>query len=224
MSMELVTEKQDMIRVCRKLASHGFVAATDGNVSMRLPDGTVLVTPSGISKAEVDEDELIVVGLDARVVAGIGRPSTEFGMHSLIYQKRPDVKGIVHAHPVHATAFAAARIALDKPVFPEVVVALGKIPLADYSTPSTSEVSESIEPLIVDYDAILLANHGVVTCGATLDEAYDKMEKVEHTATVNLLAMQIGGVKELTREEVERLASVSERSYGKRVDPAKLYG
>ncbi|MCL5267049.1 MAG: class II aldolase/adducin family protein [Bacteroidetes bacterium] len=222
--MELLAHKQNLIKVCRKLAEHGFVAATDGNVSIRLDDGTILVTPSGRSKADVDEDELIVVGLDGRVVAGIGRSSTEFGMHSLIYQKRPDIRGIVHAHPVHATAFAAARIALDKPIFPEVIVALGKIPLASYSTPSTAEVSEAIEPLVEEFDAILLANHGVVTCGSTLDEAYDKMEKVEHTAAINFIVMQMGGAKELTKEEVQRLASISERSYGKKVDLKKIYG
>ena len=221
--MELTAQKQNLVKACRKLADRGFVAATDGNVSLRLDDGTILITPSGRSKAEVDEDELIVVGLDGRVVGGIGRPSTEFGMHTLIYRKRPDVRAIVHAHPVHATAFAAARIALDKLIFPEVIVTLGRIPLADYSTPSTAEVAAAIEPLVVDFDAILLANHGVVTCGPDLDDAYNKMEKVEHTAAVNFIAMQLGGAKELTVDEVQRLASVSERSYGKKVDLNKIY-
>lgn len=222
--MDIETQKKNLITVCRKIAEHGFVAATDGNVSMRLEDGTVLVTPSGRSKAEVEEEELIVVGLDGRVVEGIGRVSTEFGMHTFIYQKRPDVRGIVHAHPVHATAFAAARIPLDKPIFPEVIVALGRIPLADYSTPSTSAVSRAIEPLIRDFDAILLANHGVVTCGETLDEAYYKMEKVEHTAVISFILRQLGGAKELTREEVEELAAISEKSYGKKVDLKKILG
>lgn len=222
--MDIEAQKQNLITVCRKLAEHGFVAATDGNVSIRLEDGTVLVTPSGRSKAEVEEEELIVVGLDGRVVEGIGRASTEFGMHALIYRKRPDIKGIVHAHPVHATAFAAARIPLDRPIFPEVIVTLGKIPLADYSTPSTAAVSKAIEPLVGDFDAILLANHGVVTCGATLDDAYYKMEKVEHTAAINLIVRQLGGAKELTRKEVEELASISEKSYGKKVDLKNIFG
>ncbi len=204
--MELTAQKQNLVKACRKLAERGFVAATDGNVSLRLDDGTILVTPSGRSKADIDEDELIVVGLDGRVVGGIGRPSTEFGMHTLIYRKRPDV-----------------RVALDKLIFPEVIVTLGRIPLADYSTPSTAEVAAAIEPLVVDFDAILLANHGVVTCGPDLDDAYNKMEKVEHTAAVNFIAMQLGGAKELTVDEVQRLASVSERSYGKKVDLNKIY-
>lgn len=221
---EIEILKKTLLKTCRRLADHGFVAATDGNVSARLADGTILVTPSVRNKADVETEELIVVGMDGRVIEGIGRPSTEFAMHSFIYGARPDVKAVVHAHPPFATAFAAARIPLGGLVFPEVIVTLGKIPLADYATPSTSEVVASIEPLVKEHDAIMLANHGVVTCGASLDDAYNKMEKVEHTAKIAFLVRQIGGAKELTREEVERLASVSERSYGKKIDLDQLFG
>ncbi len=220
--MEIEIQKEKLVKICRKLAERGFVAATDGNVSVKLNDDTVVVTPSGKNKAEVEAEDLFVVDLDGKVISGKGKPSTEFAMHSFIYQKRHDVKAVVHAHPIYATAFAAARIPLDKLVFPEVIVALGKIPLADYATPSTQEVVKTIEPLVKDYDAILLANHGVVTYGASLEEAYNKMEKVEHTAKIAFVVRQLGGAKELTRDEIERLASVSEKSYGKKIDIRKL--
>ncbi len=221
--METQNLKESLLKTCRRLAEHGFVAATDGNVSARLPDGTILVTPSGRNKADLEIEELIIVGMDGRIVSGIGRPSTEFAMHSFIYGAKPDVRAVVHAHPPFATAFAAARIPLDSLVFPEVIAALGIIPLAEYATPSTSEVVSSIAPLAKDYDAIMLANHGVVTCGGSLDDAYNKMEKVEHTARIAYIVRQLGGAKELTREEIERLASVSEKSYGKKIDVDRLF-
>ncbi|MCL4540034.1 MAG: class II aldolase/adducin family protein [Bacteroidetes bacterium] len=215
--------KENLLKTCRRLAEKGFVAATDGNISARLADGRVLVTPSARNKADVENEELIIVGMDGRVLEGIGRPSTEFAMHSFIYGARPDVRAVVHAHPPFATAFAAARIPLDGLVFPEVIVAFGKIPLAEYATPSTPEVAASIEPLVKQYNAIMLSNHGVVTCGASLDEAYDRMEKTEHTAKVAYLVRQLGGAKELSRKQVEELASVSERSYGKKIDLEQLF-
>ncbi len=215
--------KENLLKTCRRLADKGFVAATDGNVSSRLADGRVLITPSARNKADVDIEELIIVGMDGRVLEGIGRPSNEFAMHSFIYGARPEVKAVVHAHPPFATAFAAARIPLDGLVFPEVIVAFGKIPLAEYAAPSTPAMAASIEPFVKEYDAIMLSNHGVVTCGESLDEAYDKMEKTEHTAKVAYLVRQLGGAKELSRKEVEELASVSERSYGKKIDIERLF-
>ncbi len=221
---EIEILKKTLLKTCRRLAEHDFVAATDGNVSIRLADGRILVTPSARNKADVELEELIIVGMDGSVLEGIGRPSTEFAMHSFIYGVRQDVKAVVHAHPPFATSFAAARIPLANLVFPEVIVTLGKIPLAEYATPSTPEVAASIEPLVKEYDAIMLANHGVVTCGSSLDDAYNKMEKVEHTAKIAFLVNQLGGPKELTRQQIERLASVSERSYGKRIDIDRLFG
>lgn len=221
---EIDNLKETLLRTCRRLADKDFVAATDGNVSVRLPDGRILVTPSARNKADLDPEELIIVGMDGKVLEGIGRPSTEFAMHSFIYNARQDVRAVVHAHPPFATSFAAARIPLSELVFPEVIVTLGRIPLADYATPSTPEVTASIEPLVRKFDAVMLANHGIVTFGESLDEAYNKMEKVEHTAKIAFLLKQLGGAKELTREEVERLAAVSEKSYGRKIDLERLFG
>ena len=203
-----------VIQVCHRLYDRGMVAATDGNVSARLGNGNILATRSGVNKGGVTESDLVEVTPSGEVV-GTAKPSTELMMHLYIYDQRPDVKAVVHAHPVVATAFAVARIPLDQLVLPEVVVGLGTIPLAHYATPSTPEVSASLRPFVKSNDAILLANHGVVTAGSDVWDAYFKMEKVEHAARIILLARMLGGEHALTPEEVRTLSAVSVQSYGK---------
>ncbi len=206
---------RQMIDVCHRLYARGMVTATDGNVSVRFANGNVLATRSGVNKGDVGENDLVEVMPDGTHVAGRGRPSTELGMHLFIYSRRPDVHAVVHAHPTYATGFATARIALDQCTFPEVIVGLGAIPLADYATPSTAEVAASLAPFVGNSDAILLANHGVVTYGADLQEAYFKMEKVEHAAHITFVATLLGGARSLTEEQLEKLRRVSVQSYGK---------
>ncbi|HCV42175.1 MAG TPA: class II aldolase family protein [Bacteroidetes bacterium] len=205
----------EIVDVCHRLYGRGMVTATDGNVSVRLDNGNILTTRSGINKGMVSENDLVEVTSNGEHVGGVGKPSTEIGMHLFIYQQRPDVRAVVHAHPIHATGFATARIPLNSCMFPEVIVGLGAIPLAEYATPSTPEVAASLAPFVKQADAILLANHGVVTYGADLFEAYFKMEKVEHAAHITFVATVLGGPRGLTREDVERLQKVSVQSYGK---------
>jgi L-fuculose-phosphate aldolase len=204
-----------LIEICHRLYARGMVTATDGNVSVRLANGNILATRSNINKGVVTGEDLVEVTPGGEQVHGSGKPSTEMGMHLFIYRQRPDVKAVVHAHPVYATGFAAARRALDSCMFPEVIVGLGAIPLAEYATPSTPEVAESLSPFVKSADAILLANHGVVTYGPDLYEAFFKMEKVEHAAHITFIATMLGGPAALTAEEVERLRHVSVKSYGK---------
>lgn len=204
-----------IINVCHRLYGRGMVAATDGNVSVRLESGNILATRSGINKGMVGEDDLVEVTIGGEQIRGSGKPSTEMGMHLFIYQQRPDVNAVVHAHPVYATGFATARVALDECMFPEVIVGLGAIPLAEYATPSTPEVAASLAPFVKTADAILLANHGVVTYCCNLQDAYFKMEKVEHAAHITFVATTLGGAHTLTKEEVEKLRQVSPESYGK---------
>lgn len=204
-----------IVEVCHRLYSRGMVTATDGNVSVRLPAGTVLITRSGISKGDVTSADLVELTLEGTQVGGSGKPSTESAMHVFIYRERPDIHAVVHAHPTYATGFAAARKALNACVFPEVIVGLGAIPLAGYATPSTSEVPNSLRPFVKSADAILLANHGVVTYAASLTEAYQRMEKVEHAAHITFVAMMLGGPVPLTQHELEDLQRVSVQSYGK---------
>lgn len=196
-----------LVSVAHRLYERGYVTAMDGNVSARLPDGTILATPTSLNKGRVTESDLVELTPDGSPVAGGRAASTEIGMHLFIYQERPDVHAVVHAHPTHATGFAAAGVGLPGPVFPEVVMGLGSVPLAPYATPSTPEVAASIAPFVKTSTAILLANHGVVTYGRTLEEAYYKMEKVEHAAHMLFVARMLGGERILSGEDVAKLRS-----------------
>lgn len=200
--------------ISRRLYAAGFVAATDGNVSARLTDGRILCTPSGVCKGDVRSDDIILLDADGRALTHGSRPSTELQMHLAYYAGRPDIGAVVHAHPPCATAFAAARKPMDACVFPEVIVSVGAVPLAPYATPSTGEVPASLRPWIPTHDAILLANHGLVTVGATVLDAWRRMEKVEHAARTLLLAEALGGAVQLTAAQVEALRSIAGASYG----------
>ena len=194
-----------LVSVSHRLYERGFVTANDGNVSARLPNGHLLATPTSMNKGGVGESDLVELAPDGTLISSGRGASSEIGMHLFIYRERPDVQAVVHAHPTYATGFAAARIGLTEPVFPEVVVGLGRIPLAPYATPSTHEVAESIAPFVKEANAIMLANHGVVTYGRSLDDAYYKMEKVEHAAHMLFVARMLGGERVLSGGEVSKL-------------------
>lgn len=208
---ELMTSREETARqivdICHRLYDRHLVTATDGNVSARLAGGTIIVTPSNLAKGRVTESDLVEVQADGAPVSGERRPTSELGMHLFIYRERPDVGGVVHTHPPYATAFAAARRPLDSDVFPEVITGLGRVPLARYATPSTDEVARSIAPYVTSARAILLANHGVVTYGRTLEEAFTAMEKVEHAAHMLFVATMLGGAKALTSGELKKLSA-----------------
>ncbi len=209
---------RQLVFVCHRLSDKGFVTATDGNVSARLPNGNILITPSAINKGRVTESDLVEVKSDGPPVTLNRKPSSELDMHLFIYTQRQDVQAVVHAHPTHATGFAAARIPLNECLFPEVIVGLGSIPLAPYATPSTKEVAEALAPYVSNADAVLLSNHGVVTYGNDLDDAYFKMEKVEHAAQITFVARMLGGEHPLTAAEIEKLRAISKSSYGKDIE------
>lgn len=204
-----------LVDVCHRLYARGMVTATDGNVSVRLSNGNILTTRSGINKGIVTQNDFVEVTLDGIQIGGSGKPSTEVGMHLFIYQQRNDANAVVHAHPTYATGFATARIALDACTFPEVIVGFGAIPLAEYATPSTPEVAGSLVTYVKNSEAILLANHGAVTYGPNLDDAYYKMEKVEHAAHITFVAKMLGSVRTLSEDQLAKLRSVSVQSYGK---------
>src|SRR5690349_24982912 len=164
------------------LHQRGYVAAMDGNLSVRLDDHHILATPTAMCKGMMKPSDLVIVDMDGRQVAGRRSVSSEIAMHLLIYKLRPDVRGVVHAHPPTATGFAAAGMALDQPLLSEAVLCLGSVPLAPYGTPGTSELTDALMPLVPSHDAILMANHGVVTYAEDLHRAYMKMEVVEHYA------------------------------------------
>ncbi len=200
--------KQAIVRICRMLHQKNLIAATDGNVSLRVGK-SLLCTPSGVNKGFMEEGDIIAVDLEGRLLSGEGRPTSEMQMHLLAYRLRPEVGAVIHAHPPLATACSIAGVSLEEPVLPEVVVTLRKIPTAAYATPTTAQLSEAIQDLLKDYDAIVLARHGAVTVGRDLMEAYNKMEKLEHTALVVLTARLLGGAAALSPENLEKLKGLA---------------
>jgi L-fuculose-phosphate aldolase len=197
-----------LCRVGALLYQRGFIMATDGNLSVRLDRDRILASPTGLSKGMLEPDDLVVVDLQGRVLEGRYAPSSELPMHLLIYRSRPDVGGVCHAHPPVATGFAAAGVPLDKALLAETVVALQQIPLARYATPGTRELAETLAPLIARHNAILMANHGVVTCGPDLQTAYFHMEQVEHLARVTLITELLGRQAQLRPNDVQRLLAL----------------
>jgi L-fuculose-phosphate aldolase len=206
--------RHDLTRFGKMLHSQGFVAATDGNLSVRLDQERILITPTCVSKGMMKPEDMVIVGLDGRKLNGSSNPSSEITMHLTIYRMRPDVGAVVHAHPCTATGFASAGIALDEPLCSEVVITLGSVPLAPYATTGSMELSDSLRPYIPYHDAILMANHGVVTYGEDLCRAYMRMEAVEHYARIVLTARQLGSVHSLDSQELEKLVAVRSQ-YGK---------
>jgi L-fuculose-phosphate aldolase len=205
MPTELQT-RREIVLFGRAIHQRCYVAATDGNLSVRLPGDRILATPTSMSKGMLRPSDMVIVDLAGQHVRGRHNVSSEIAMHVLIYKLRPDVGAIVHAHPPTATGFAAAGIALNQPLVCEVVIGLGSIPLAKYGTPGTPELPEALEPLIPEYDAILMSNHGVVTYGDTLHHAYMKMEMVEHFAQIALVTHLLGRQRPLGEPELEKLA------------------
>jgi L-fuculose-phosphate aldolase len=205
--------KEDIVRICRMLHRKNYLAATDGNVSVRLGD-RVLITPSGINKGLMEAYQVITVDLTGRVLTGEGDPTSEIRMHLLAYELRPDIAAVVHAHLPYATACTLAGIDLLEPILPEVVITLGGIPTAPYATPGTAEVPEAIRGIIQEYDALLLSRHGAMTVGPDVMDAYNKMEKLEHTARVVLAARLQGPLPPLPPAEVEKLRRLAEKYKG----------
>lgn len=206
--------REEIVRYGRMLHERGFVAAMDGNLSVRLTGGRVLVTPTCLSKGAMRPADMVIVDMQGHRVSGHRNVTSEIGMHLLIYGTRPDVQAIVHAHPPTATGFAAAGIPLTEPLVCEVVMGLGCIPLARYGTPGTSELAQTLEPYVPNYDAILMSNHGVVSYGDTLEHAYMKMETVEHFAQIALVTHLLGRQQPLKQVEIEKLLLARTKYFG----------
>jgi L-fuculose-phosphate aldolase len=206
--------RAEIVRIGKMLHQRGYIAACDGNLSVRLNRKQILVSPTAMSKGEMKSSDLVIVDMSGRKLKGRRDVTSEIGMHLLIYRMRSDVNGIVHAHPRTATGFAAAGMALDQPLACEVVIGLGQIPLAPYGTPGTAELARTLEPLVPQYDAILMANHGVVTYGVDLRSAYMKMETVEHFAQIVLVTHILGRQQLLDPAELEKLVAARKKYQG----------
>jgi L-fuculose-phosphate aldolase len=204
----------DLIEICHKVYDKGFVSAYDGNLSVRTSEKSVLITRSGICKGEVTTDDIIEIDLQGNLLSGKAKISTENKIHLFIYKHRKDVNAVVHAHPVYTTAFSASAGSYPANIFPEVILTLGEVPVCEYGTPSTDQVPESLAPYINKGWAYILKNHGAVTLGKSIKDAYFKMEKLEHTSKILTAAAVLGGAKPISEEKVNELISISEEVYG----------
>lgn len=206
-----ITLRRQLVRIAKAMHRVGYTPGTAGNLSVRLDKQRILATPTGCSKSLLKTADMVVVDLDGHKISGSRNVTSEIGMHLAVYRMRPDVQAIVHAHPPTATAFAACRKPLDQPICSEIIMTTGLVPLAKYATTGTEEVSASLEPFIPGNDAILLANHGLLTYGETLMDAFMKTETVEHFAQVCLAAHQLGGAKRLGNADLEKLQQARAR-------------
>ncbi|MBU2530836.1 MAG: class II aldolase/adducin family protein [Elusimicrobia bacterium] len=183
--------RNQIVNIGIRLYALGFVPATDGNISARLSSDTFLITPSGMPKGNINPYDITKMTMSGQVISG-KKPSTEYNLHATIYKEWPCAKAVVHAHPPVATAFACCGRDLSEPLTSELVITLCKIPLAPYATPGTNDVSASVRPLLRKHNALLLANHGAVTYGNSLEQAFQRMETVEHFAKIALNAETLG--------------------------------
>src|SRR3978361_459468 len=197
--------RADIVEVGRRMYARGYTASNDGNISVRLDPGRLLMTPKSVCKGFMTPEMMCVTDLNGRKIEGERDPSSEIQMHLEVYRQRADVRAAVHAQPPTATGFAVAGIPLDRAVLAEVLTTLGSIPIAEYATPSTKELPEAVRKYIKAHDGMLLANHGALTVGADLFAAYYKMETIEHFAKISLVARLLGGENVLAPAEVERL-------------------
>lgn len=210
--------RREIVRSCRRLYERGLIAGPDGNVSVRLSGGRILVTPAGMSKVDVTEDDLVELSLDGQHRRGARRASSEVAVHLRIYQRRPEVNAVVHAHPPTATGFAVAGEAFSACVLPEMIYQVGWVPLVPYATPGTTDLADAFEPFLASHDAFLMANHGATTIGPSLVIAHQRMESLEHTARILLTARLLGRVQKLAPDDVRALEMARARAY-----PGQIY-
>jgi len=197
--------REAIVEVGRRLYARGYTASNDGNISLRLDAGRLLMTPKNVCKGFMSPDMMVITDLEGKKLAGDRDPSSEIQMHLEVYRQRPEAQAVVHAHPPIATGFAVAGIPLDRAVLAEVITTLGSVPIADYATPSTTELPEAVRKYVKAHDGMLLANHGALTLGSDVFAAYYKMETIEHFAKISLVARLLGGERLLSRQEVDRL-------------------
>lgn len=210
MELSYMQLRDQICDICHKMWQLGWVAANDGNISVKLEDGTFLTTPTGMSKSFITPEKLVHIDKEGKILEAEGnyRPSSEIKMHLRCYEEREDVGAVLHAHPPVATGYAVANKPLDEYSMIETVLTLGSIPVTPYGTPSTYEVPDAIAPYLGEHDAVLLQNHGALTVGADLLTAYYRMETLELFAKISLNAHLLGGAQEISRENIDRLISM----------------
>lgn len=207
--------KQQICDIGKRIYDRRMVAANDGNISVKISDNEYLCTPTGVSKGFMTPEYICKIDGEGNVIEANGsfKPSSEIKMHLRVYSKRPDVKAVVHAHPIFATSFAIAGIPLTQQIMPEAVISLGEVPIAEYGTPSTNEIPDAVEKYLPYYDSVLLANHGALSYSDSLIAAYHKMESLEFYAELLFRSRQLGGPKEFNNDQIKRLYEIR-RQFG----------
>ncbi len=203
--------KEQICEIGRRVYSKGFAAANDGNITFRLNDREVLCTPTMVSKGFMKPEDVCKVDYEGKQLAGTRKRTSEVLLHLAIYKQRPDINAVVHCHPPHATAFAVAREPIPKCVLPEVEVFLGEVPMAIYETPGTQRFAETIVPYVKDCNTIILANHGTVTFGPTLENAYFNTEIIDAYCKILILARQLGPINYFSEKQTKELLDLKKR-------------
>ena len=201
--------RRTLVEICHRMYRQGYIAAGDGNVSARIDEGRVLVTPTGFHKGYITESDLVIVDPTGRLLRGKNKPSSEFLMHALAYNERTDVHAVVHAHPPMTVALALAGISLAQCILSETCLVLGPILTAPYSTPTTEEVPRVLQPYVRQANAIVMDRHGALTLGRDLHEAYNRLEAMEHASKITQAARAIGPLVPLPAAEVEKLQGLA---------------
>ena len=200
--------QNEIVRIGKLLYHKNFVAAAEGNISVRLGNGKFLVTPSGLNKGWLKPQDIITVDSNGKKLSGRHKSSSELKMHLAVYKNRKDIQAVVHAHPPYATALTVTGQSLEKFFLPEAVLSLDRVPLSSYATPTTAEVPQAVSSLIRKTDAVLLRNHGVLACGKNLTDAYHKLETVEKLAQIYFLAKGMGKINYLNQSQVKNLKKI----------------
>ncbi len=211
--MDEMSARQQIVDIARRCAAKGFFESTDGNISCRLQDGRVLVTPAGICKAGLTPEALILTNLDgeAEPHTSGSRPTSELAMHLHVYRHRPDIRAVLHAHPPFATALSVAGLPFQDEIIPETLMVLGEVPTAAYARPGTPAMGEVLTPDLLRHDNFLLSHHGTLCLAESVERALINLERMEHTARVYFIASQMGGAKKLPASEIEQLRKLYAR-------------
>ena len=197
--------KNELIETGRLLYEKGMLAGSDGNLSAKIDENRLLITRSGVAKGRLGVDDFVELNMEGELISGSGQPSSETAMHLTVYKNRADIRCCLHSHPAYSTSCAVAGIELGRNVLPEVALFVGDIPLVEYAPPGTGAISKAIRPLLEKNEAFLLKNHGLLTLGKTIEEAYFKHETVEHFARILWMAKQLGNVNRIPDDELKRL-------------------
>lgn len=208
--------RKAIIQVGKILYDHGLMVSNDGNISARLPNGHILITPSGVCKGRISEDDLLVIDIDGNLVKPAKnpamKPTSEQPMHLEVYRQRPDISAVIHTHLIYANALAISHGKVRMDVIPEAAIAFGEIPITDFSLPSSPQNAEAIRTLIKKHDVMLIRNHGSLTIGKNMDEALINLERLEHVSKTLTFAELLGEPNKLPQDMLDAIAEIINKS------------